>query len=474
MAYRYGEDRRQMIMFPKSVDEYVLADDPVRAYNVFVDTMDLESLGITIEDCKVGNPAYDPRSMLKLLVYAYSYGTRSSRKIERAVHHNISFIWLMGGLRPDYKTISEFRRSNKKALKRVLRQCARMCIKLELIDGNILFVDGTKIRAQANIKNSWDKKKCAESIAHLDTKIDALLAECDAIDREESDQESYVKMKEELSSAQTLKEKVVAIAQELAESEKKSLNTTDSECGRMNSVEGSLAGYNVQSTVDEKHGLIVTTDATNASNDKNQLATQIETANEIVDNQCSVAVADTGYASTEEMVAVAQNGITPVVPPRTKKDEHKGFTYDAQRDCYVCPQGKLLTNRGTINKGKLYSYKIQGSSTCCNCPRNSNGTCTTVTSGKRIAVMVNENERQYFEDIYHDPEMRTIYRLRQQKVELPFGHIKRNQGFRQFLLRGKDGADAEISLAATCFNVVRMITILGGAQSFMSKIATLA
>ena len=116
MAYRYG-DRQQRIFFPQSVDEYIPADAPVRAYDVIVDSLDFDALGIEVNSHKVGCPQYDPIVMLKLLVYGYSYGIRSSRKLERETHYNLSFIWLAGGLKPDHKTIAEFRRKNKSVLK---------------------------------------------------------------------------------------------------------------------------------------------------------------------------------------------------------------------------------------------------------------------------------------------------------------------------------------------------------------------
>ena len=148
MAYRCG-DRYQMDLMPQSIEEYVGKDNPVRAYDFFVEALNFWQLGIDINPDKVGNSEYDPLSMLKLLVYGYSYGVKSSRKMERECYHNIAFIWLMSGLKPDHKTIAEFRHHNKKALKKVLHQCAGMCIKLDLIAGNVLFVDGMKIRANA-------------------------------------------------------------------------------------------------------------------------------------------------------------------------------------------------------------------------------------------------------------------------------------------------------------------------------------
>ena len=116
MAYRSG-DRQQLGLLPESIEDYVGPEDPVRAYDAFVEALDLQRLGLELDPHQVGNAAYDPRAMLKLLVYGYSYGVRSSRKLERECHHNLAFVWLMAGLKPDHKTIAEFRRRNKPVLK---------------------------------------------------------------------------------------------------------------------------------------------------------------------------------------------------------------------------------------------------------------------------------------------------------------------------------------------------------------------
>jgi transposase len=93
----------------------VAPNDPVRAYDAFVEALDFNALGIEMDPNRVGNPEYDPKAMLKLFVYGYSYGIKSSRKLERELYHNLSFIWLMGGLKPDHKTISEFRRKKQRS-----------------------------------------------------------------------------------------------------------------------------------------------------------------------------------------------------------------------------------------------------------------------------------------------------------------------------------------------------------------------
>jgi transposase len=204
MAYRYG-DRRQKILFPQSIDEYIPYDAPVRAYDVIIDSLDFDALGIEVDPHKVGCPQYNPKVMLKLLVYGYSYGVRSSRKLEREANYNLSFIWLTGGLRPDHKTIAEFRRGNKRALQKVLKQCARLCIRLGLIEGNTLFVDGSKVRANASMRSNWTEQRCQKFLKNIDKRIKDVLLECESADEQEKQQQSLIKMRQELEDKETLK-----------------------------------------------------------------------------------------------------------------------------------------------------------------------------------------------------------------------------------------------------------------------------
>lgn len=455
-----------MTFLPPSIEQYVPDDAPVRAYDAFVEVLEIDKLGIINDPDRVGNPSYDPRAMLKLLVYGYSYGVRSSRKLERETHYNLSFIWLMGGLKPDHKTIAEFRRNNKDALKRVLKQCARLCMKLDLIAGNTLFVDGTKIRANASIKNTWDKKKCKKVLKKTDKRIDEILSECESVDKAEESHASLVAMNKELKDRKALKKKVEDVMGELEESGEKSLNTVDPECTRINSVQGSHAGYNVQAVADEKHGLVVSSDAVSENNDLNQFAVQIDKANETLEKKCDAACADSGYATTDELKKVADREIKVVVPSQrqaadreVKEFDKVNFRYDRENDCYVCPEGRTLEfryeNRGTRSKVYIITSKLL----CLEC-RNF-GKCTTSKYGRKVSRLINEELRESLEAEYLKADSQAIYRLRKEKVELPFGHIKRNLGVGSFLMRGLEGAKAETSLLFTCFNMVRMITILG-------------
>jgi len=340
MAYRYG-NRYQMALLPQSIEEYVPKDDPVRAYDTFVEALDLNELGIEINPNKVGNSKYNPKAMLKLLVYGYSYGTKSSRKLERETYHNMSFIWLMGGLKPDHKTIAEFRRKNKGALKKVLRQCARLCIKLDLIAGNVLFVDGTKIRANASSSQTHEKAWYEEQLKEIDRRIEELMQECEAVDQQEEHLGSFVAMDKELAKTEKLKSTIEGVLAEFKETERKKINQTDPDCANMRSIQGKHASYNVQSVVDDKNGLIVHAEVVNDATDQNQFARQVEQAHEVLEKPCETACADAGYADTEELEKIDDQGIKVVVPSQRqalregeKPFSKSEFTYDSDKNCY--------------------------------------------------------------------------------------------------------------------------------------------
>ena len=465
MPIKYG-DRYQLSLLPPSIEEYVNKDDVVRAYDTFVDLLNWETLRFTMPDSNMGRPKYAPKTMLKLLLYSYSYGIRGSRKIERACYHNLSFIWLTGGLKPDHKTIAEFRRNNKKSLKNVFKQCVRFCIKCDLIEGNVLFVDGTKIRANASIKNTYAKDKCDKMLSKIDKRIDELLSECEAIDQQESDQGSHVKLKKELSDKQALRTKVQSVMEELKNENVKSKNTTDPDCSNMRSAQGTHAAHNVQQVVDDKNGLIVHVDTTGESNDSQQFANQIEQADETVDNKCKVACADAGYANTDELKKIDNKRIKVIVPSQKQalheepkplnRDE---FTYDSKNDQYICPKGHTLTYRGLNKRSRAKVYHITDSNLCRRCQHF--GICTRSDVGRKLTRLIDEEYKQKFENQYLEPRSQQIYKRRKEKAEHPFGHIKRNLKVDAFLMRGRDGTLAEISLLATCFNITRMLSLIG-------------
>lgn len=463
MAYICG-NRMQITFLPPSIEDYVTKYDPVRVYDAFVDSLDLKSLGFSLIPGE-GADEYHPKVMLKLLIYGYSYGIHSSRKLERACYHNQSFQWITSGLKPDYRTIARFRSKHKKEIKGLLKQCARTCLELDLIEGNTLFTDGSKFRANASIDNSWTKEKCNRVLKKVNKKIDQLLDETEQLDAQQ-DQESMVKLKEKIESKNDLIKDIKGILNKLDETGQNSINTTDPDCVKAHGRQGNHASYNVQSTVDKKHGLIVNAEAVSQSNDTNQLYDQITKATEVLGKTPENVCADSGYASTQDLKKIDKD-ITVVVPSQkqaqkendrhnVKKFDKENFIYDKEHNEYICPEGKTLKYKGKSG-GKLY-YKADKQD-CDQCPHYD--VCTKAKNGRSIARLEDEEIKEQFEAIYSSPEGQAIYKYRKEKVELPFGHIKRNLGAGQFMLRGREKVNAEVSILSTCFNIARMITIIG-------------
>jgi len=485
MAYRTGVKRSQMILFPESLDEYVGPEDPVRAYDYIIGTLDLQEIGIETDEKKVGNPQYPPRTMLKLYVYGYACGIRSSRQLERATHQNLSFIWLMENLKPDHKTIAEFRRKHKLALIQALRKFAFFCLKAGLIEGNTLFVDGTKLRANAGRCRNHTQEWYQEKYQEVKKRIGEIMTEHERTDQVEEPLGSFVRMETDLSQAKKLEAIYAQAIQEFDRYESSdvkpkvpTINMTDPECALMKSTQGSHASYNIQAVVDDKNGLIANVDVVNEVNDRRQFSRQIHGAEEVLGKSCQYACADTGYSNTEDLRKVQSETTTVIVP--FQKEPLRGnvqgfsksdFPYDAEHDVYQCPQAHRLSYVYAKEKGKKLVYRITDCRLCHRCP--SWGTCTNSKEGRSIVRLLHETEREQFERQYQTPELQEIYQRRKARVEHPFGHIKQNLKTTYFLIRGRLGALAEISLAALCFNIRRILTIFGGTPNFIQTMKTI-
>lgn len=478
MAYKYG-NRQQITLLPESIEDYVSNDDPVRVYDAFIDAIDNSALGIDIDENKVGNSSYHPISMLKVLVYSYSYGWRSSRKIERALHHNLSFIWLSGGLKPDHKTISNFRRDHKDVLKNLLKQCARMCLKLNLIEGNILFADGSKVRANAGKSNTKNIETWEKYQKYIEAKIEELLDECETID--ESEHHSLVKITKDLRDTEKLNTKIKGLLKEMQDEGLERINSTDPNCKIMKGRQGSHASYNCQIVADDANGLIVSTDTTVSMNDLNQLTTQIKKAEETLEKESEVNCADAGYSSVDDLKVLVESGRTVIVPNNNQMNQKKNknnqdlfkkqfFDYDSKKDCYTCPAGHQLYRSSIRKEAKRtrIEYRLKRSIICKNCKFF--GKCTKSKTGRRLYRSYNEEVKERLEQIYNSDFGQEIYAKRKMIIEHPFGHIKHNLGVGAFLLRGLEGVKAEFNLLGTCFNIARMITLLGGVPKAVEQI----
>ena len=164
-----GADRRQTMLLPESLDDYVSEESPVRAVDAFVDMLDLGALGFDVEPEATGRPGYHPGLMLRIYLYGYLNQVQSSRRLERECGRNLELIWLTGRLKPDFKTIADFRKDNGKAIQKVCREFVLICRKLGLFTDAFVAIDGSKFKAVNNRDRNFTKAKMKRRLRCLST-----------------------------------------------------------------------------------------------------------------------------------------------------------------------------------------------------------------------------------------------------------------------------------------------------------------
>jgi transposase len=172
MTHLTGRDRDQMLLLPEAVDDYVDTDNPVRFIDAFVDGLDLAALGfVRVVAEATGRPGYAPGDLLKLYIYGYLNRVRSSGRLEAETHRNLEVIWLLRHLRPDFKTIADFRRDNRAAFRSVFREFVLLCRQLDLCGRELLAVDGTRIKAVNNKDRNFTRAALRECIEDANKRL---------------------------------------------------------------------------------------------------------------------------------------------------------------------------------------------------------------------------------------------------------------------------------------------------------------
>ena len=306
MAYIEGHARDQALLLPASVEDYVVADNPVRFIDAFVDDLDLGGAGFMRARPKAtGRPGYDPADMLKLYLYGYLNRVRSSRRLAAEAARNLELIWLLRGVRPDFRTIADFRRGNRAAVKAVFREFVVLCRKLDLFGRELLAVDGTRLKAVNSRSRSFSRERLATYLASADARLERYLAELDQIDRGEdaagTNRAEAVATK--IAKLREQRQASVALLGQLEESGEGQISLTDPDARAMVAHGMVTIGYNAQVAVDAKHSLIVEQHVTNACNDMGLLAPTASAAMEVLGVERIDAVADMGYHKGEDIEA---------------------------------------------------------------------------------------------------------------------------------------------------------------------------
>jgi len=470
MSYIEGIARNQLILFPESIDDYIEEAHPIQFIDAFVDNLDLQELGFKYSLPEAtGRPPYNPADMLKLYLYGYLNRVRSSRSLEKESHRNIELMWLLKKLTPDFKTIADFRKDNKKAIKKVCQEFTLLCKRLDLFGGELVAIDGSKFKAVNSKKRNFNEAKLKKAIKEIEEKVDGYLAELEDNDQEEA-HVSRPDAEDIKAKVMMLKErgrKYQELLKALKDSGETQISLTDADSRAMLNNQRVEVCYNVQTTVDSKHKLIIDHEVTNKATDHGQLSQMSKRAKEILGVDELEVLADKGYYDAKEIKECVDNGITPYIPepansaPKDVNTSQPGyyrdkFRYDAEEDVYVCPGGSKLTFRGTGNyHGKV--MRLYKGEDCQGC--QAKGRCTRNSRGRIIY-------RWEHEDILEGMRRRVQadkekVKMRQWLSEHPFGTIKRsfNQGY--MLLKGLEKVGGEASLSVLAYNIKRVINIVG-------------
>jgi len=459
MRYLQGQDRSQIHLFSLTLDDAIECDNEVRLIDAFVGMLNLEEMGFGMNAGENGRPAYHPGDLLRLFIYGYLNRIRSSRQLEKESHRNIEVMWLLKQLKPDHNTISNFRRDNAKAIKQVFRQTVKIAQYFNLIGGQLLAGDSSKLRAQNSKKNNFNQKKIDRHLEYIAKKLEeynSLLAEGDG------DQQHIEK---EIKKQQGRKKRYQAIEQHIKESGEPQVSTSDPDSRQMitrNNI--TEVAYNTQTTVDAKNNIPIDYKVTNA-NDSKAMGNMLQRAKSILRTNKFTALYDKGYHTGSEFAVADALGIKTLVaipavaaqaPNPLYNVEH--FAYDKPGDFYVCPQQQILTTTGKWHHAKTYRFKRYTTKACMSCKAKEQ--CSKATYGK--GIQRSEHQKLVEANKERIAQNQSYYRQRQAIVEHPYGTIKRQWGFNYIMTKKSiERASADVGLIMLAYNLRRLINILG-------------
>ena len=465
MRHIAGHDRSQTLLLPEALEDYVAPDNPVRFIDAFVEGLDLTEAGFAdVEPKPTGRPGYAPGDLLKLYIYGYLNRVRSSRRLEAETHRNVEVIWLLRHLKPDFKTIADFRSHNCHAFRQVFRQFVLLCRDLDLFGRELLAIDGTRIRAVNNKDRNFTRASLAKFIKAADAALDDYLKRLDQGDATEGGTAGsrVANLGAKIAALRQRRDHYAQMQAALEQSGEDQISLTDPDSRAMAAHTRVAVGYNAQIAVDAKHKLIVEQQITNQVLDVGLLTETATAAKDVLGVERIAATADKGYFKIEDIEACEAAGIDPYVPrPQRgpsvsaglfRKDE---FRYDPKSDTLLCPARQRLRPYSSSLMRGLRKINYVNKEACGSCPIRSRCTRNSFRAVSRL-----ENEAVLDRMDARMARYPDIVKLRRELVEHPFGSIKQwmNQG--AFLMRRLRKVRAEFSLTALAYNLRRVLNIV--------------
>ncbi len=485
-------NNKQLLLFPASIGDYLPEDDLTHVVDEAVEEIDLRPYHRKISP--VGNPSYHPALMIKIWFYGYATKTYSSRKIEEKLHKDVSFIYLAGMQKPDFKAISEFRRKNLSELRNSFIDILQICHRLGLTKLGEISIDSKVIKANASISRTYGRKKLAREREEIESAIQEYLEKANQTDIEENKKYGNDGRDNELpqdirSKSERIK-KMRRIREELKEIDgylknRTSINLTDKDAGVQKDKSRKVAGYRSEVAVDSKQQIIIGNSVTSKSVDTQEL---VPMTDQVIENIKKLKpteakknakkekiriLADSGYSSGENLAELGKRGIIdPYIPDMRYQGKERGrktdegyefhsskFIYLRKKNYCVCPEGKRLNfvKRLRHHNKKYLLYK---SFNCKSCKHFQN--CANGRRSKYIWVSTDRHFVDRMRQKLSKEEAKKIYRIRKITVEPVLGNLSHNLGFREFLLRGLEKVKVEYSLMCTAHNILKIAKFLKG------------
>jgi len=472
-------NNKEALLFPARIGDYLSKNHLALVIDDVVDHLDLNCLYKKVS-C-VGNPSYHPKMMLKILFYGYATSNFSSRKIAKGLETDVAFIFLSGMQKPDFRTISDFRKNNVAELPTLFIQIVRLCKKLGLVGLGHLSLDSTVIKANASRDATYDRERLNLEEQAIHKKIKEHLDAAQSIDDEEDRIFGPAlrgdEIPDELGSRERRLQRIQEAKKKLEEESLKQLNLTDPDAvfqGKRNHPK--KPGYRAEVAVDEKEQIVIACNVVNKTNDTEELLPLLE---QVTDNvpeaflKESIALtADSGYSSMQNLKELKlKNCIDAYIPDGKYQANQNGnltdedssfhakhFTYNPTKDVFICPNHKelIFSYKTTDDKGnRLSRYRCKECHSC-----KYFGRCTKSLHGRQIKVYDDIHLIRDMRKKLDTPAGKRTYARRKAIVEPALGNIKHNLGFRQFLLRGLKKVKGEFSLMAIVHNIKKIAKFL--------------
>jgi transposase len=476
---------KQRAIFATNVFDLLTADHPCYVYEDIFQQLDTSSVE---EKFSVrGQNAYHPRLITAILIYAYSQGSFSSREIEKRCHEDLGFMFISHCNCPNFRVLSDFRKDNYAFFKECFKQSALLAMQAGMVSLGHISLDGSKFKANTSKHKAMSYGRLKAKEKELTEEIEALIAKATKCDEEE-DEEYRNNTGYEIPEELKIKEKRLAKIKEAKEAlekrehelspgkeidDKKQISFADKEARIMGKKGTFDYSYNGQISVDEDYQIIVGEHLTQNANDKEEVEPALEEIKETTGDLPDEMSLDNGYMSGDNLEALEDTGIDVYIATGKgeKKDQRpiddsnrkikkSDFTYDEDKDFFICPAGHTLELKRESSDGKKV---YQADKTKCNaCPYTAR--CCSSKKGEPRTINSDDKEplRQKMIEKMEQESSKEIYKKRKKIVEPVFGQIK-NSGFRGFSLRGDEKASGEFSLACAVHNFKKIVkAILGG------------